>query len=103
MRAPYSLSRCGSSHQRGGMDRHRGDAWQAPGKAVAGAWHRAVQACCSGWGGARRLTSPRRSPNCVRPMSISKDAALAALAKVIAPDFQRSLTELDRVRAVAIE
>ncbi|WP_437925815.1 Mrp/NBP35 family ATP-binding protein [Sorangium sp. So ce291] len=36
-------------------------------------------------------------------MPITKDAALAALAKVTAPDLQRPLTELGRVRDLSVE
>jgi ATP-binding protein involved in chromosome partitioning len=36
-------------------------------------------------------------------MTISKDAALAALAKVIAPDLERPLIELDRIRDLTVE
>lgn len=36
-------------------------------------------------------------------MPITKEAALTALATVIAPDFQRPITELARVRDVAVE
>ncbi|WP_437966088.1 Mrp/NBP35 family ATP-binding protein [Sorangium sp. So ce260] len=36
-------------------------------------------------------------------MPITKDAALAALAKVIAPDLQRPLTDLGRVRELSVE
>lgn len=36
-------------------------------------------------------------------MPISQDAALAALGTVVAPDFQRPLTDLGRVRDVSIE
>jgi ATP-binding protein involved in chromosome partitioning len=36
-------------------------------------------------------------------MAISKDAAVAALGKVIAPDLERPLTELDRIRDLTVE
>jgi len=36
-------------------------------------------------------------------MSTSKEAALAALGKVIAPDFERPLTELERIRDLTID
>ncbi|MCC6553034.1 MAG: Mrp/NBP35 family ATP-binding protein [Polyangiaceae bacterium] len=36
-------------------------------------------------------------------MPTSKEAALAALGKVIAPDFERPLTDLERIRDVSVE
>lgn len=36
-------------------------------------------------------------------MPISKEAALAALGKVIAPDFERPLTELERIRDLSVD